>query len=764
MLNKYVDRLQTLINEYRGQALEQFVGEGKNKPGFDDMCWHYIDPNTGRRTRILCCRHGVRGRQSRVSPELVLPSPYAHLLKVWVIEVCSQPVSATEKQRRVQEARKVLTCMKGDLYQLTSDGLTLIYKDRQMYASPFINFCMKNALMPKFDLPFLEDHRDRTGHSEFDKKKSKLPDTEAVIAIADIFTRVFEHVDSNGKVKAGETVNIRDAVVVTPAALSLASFNRMAAEIPVLPKQRLKSYSESNAALVYYLDWKGSKGYKDNKNHILEVLAGKIGKALNFFYEACEPGRILCRFYENSNQSLKSLLGRHSVAPERLRHLSLGKRPNLFQLGYALGFYGVDDCVSVVIKGSDPGSVYKSIRARCFEKKPIHALLSTDEISAAVSPLTSTSYASLHPLFGLELQPNPFGKRLTVTVAETQEWWVSHVRSVLVPEFPLSYTNSENNIHLRDAMFCIIGSDFYGVREVGSGGTRKYQKSKYSIVPLSALATSFTSRLNGNKFVQTIFEDYGYSSKIRLKPHSLRHFGNTLADMSEIPVEITTALSGRVDPEQTHAYIDTSHSEKADRVSAVINPSVRESQSIRVVSAAEISKLTNLPASVTSTGICTQDLIVTPCDFLNDFVSQCFMCPETCHVAGDEKAIDFLEKDLLFQTKRLESVECDPRLRNSQAMKQWYVLHSRNTHILSTLIQLMKVSPKGSVIRYSSSKQGFHLTDLPSKTSTLVTCATPDLEAKLNRLLEQRSGDNTPIANTQLQSLLSTFGISSKES
>jgi hypothetical protein len=109
-------------------------------------------------------------------------------------------------------------------------------------------------------------------------------------------------------------------------------------------------------------------------------------------------------------------------------------------------------------------------------------------------------------------------------------------------------------------------------------------------------------------------------------------------------------------------------------------------------------------------------------------------------------------------------VEFDPRLENSRAMQQWYVLHSRNTHIMSTLIRLMKVSPKGSIIRYSSGKQGFHLADLPSKTTTLVKCATPDLEAKLNQLLEQRSEDNPPIANTQLQSLLSTFGISSKES
>ena len=762
MLNKYVDRLQKLINEYRGATLEQFIGPGNNKPNFDDMCWHYIDPNTRRRTRILCCRHGVKGRAREVSREQALPFPYDHLIKVWVIEVCSKPISAVEKQDQVAKARRVLTGMKGELHQQTFDSLTSIFNNQSRRAGPFIKFCMKTGLMPVYDVPSFDDNRDRTGHNEFDKKKSKLPDVEAVIAIADIFTHVFEDVDSNGSVRSGKNINLKDAFVSTSAVLCMAAFNRMAAEIPVLPKQRLQSYSENNEALVHYLDWKGSKGYKDNKNHILEVLAGKIRKALNFFYDACEPGRILCRFYEDSNQSLKSLIGMYPIAPERMPHLSLNMRPNLFQLGYALGFYGVNECVSVLKEGVDHVSIYPSRRAQCFVKKPIYALLSTDQISTTKLPLNEASFAALHILFGIILHPNPFSKKLTITVAESQEWWLSYFCSELIPEFPLSHTISENNIRLKDAMFCVLWPDFFGMGK-SKGGGKRYQASLYSIAPLGSLAANLIARLNGSKTAITIFQDYGYPSKVRLKPHALRHFGNTLADMSDIAVEITTALSGRVDPEQTHAYIHTSHSEKADRVSAVINSSHSESQSIRVVSAAEISQLTNLPASVTSTGICTQDLIVTPCDFLNDFVSQCFMCSEACHVAGDEKAIDFLEKDLLFQTKRLASVECDSRLKNSKAMKQWYVLHSRNTHILTTLIELMKLSPKGSIIRYSSNEQGFHISDLPSRTIALVKCATPDLEAKLNRLLEQRNANPPPNANPQLQSLLSTFGISSKE-
>ncbi|MBN0574240.1 hypothetical protein JTM30_35700, partial [Pseudomonas aeruginosa] len=129
--------------------------------------------------------------------------------------------------------------------------------------------------------------------------------------------------------------------------------------------------------------------------------------------------------------------------------------------------------------------------------------------------------------------------------------------------------------------------------------------------------------------------------------------------------------------EQTHTYIHTTHDEKASRVSAILNPPDIDRRDIRVVSQDQLTQTTNLPASVTSTGLCTQNLNVTPCNYLNDFVSQCFMCPDTCHIAGDVKTIEFFEKDLSFQTLRLESVACDPRLPSSQAMRQWYLIHSR---------------------------------------------------------------------------------------
>lgn len=104
-----------------------------------------------------------------------------------------------------------------------------------------------------------------------------------MLALGAIFSSVFEHVDEQGSLSPGEEINMHDALVVTFALLSLASPNRTTAEIPLLPKQRLHSYSESNGEPVYYLDWIGSKGYGNNKNHMLAALVEPITKALNFF-------------------------------------------------------------------------------------------------------------------------------------------------------------------------------------------------------------------------------------------------------------------------------------------------------------------------------------------------------------------------------------------------------------------------------------------------------------------------------------------------
>ena len=761
-INKYFDRLDSLIDSYRDAELKQFEGPGGNAK-FDDLIWYHIDPNTGRRTRYLCGVHGRKGKGNAGNlPTDALPYPYGHLIKVWLIEVVNTHLSASEKKAQMSAARKLLSFMEGDLYtqsESTIRGLNLGARSVDRLR-PFFDFCNKKGVMRKIDLKG-NDNRDRTGHASLDHALEKLPDITTVLALGNIFSCVFEYVDECGSILPGESIIMHDALVVTFTTLSLASPNRTSAEIPLLPKQKLNTHSEGDGVPVYYLDWIGSKGYRNNKNHVLSALAEPITKATNFFFKACEPARVLCRFYEKPNQSLSRLLGEFEITPDLKHNLSLTQRPNLFTLGYALGFYGVNQCVPVLKENVDLSSIARTKRSQCFEMKPIWSLQPEDRLS--VSHTNSASLSALPLLFGYSNMPRVFTDKITVTVGEVQAWWIAFYKENILPEFPLSFSSGESSISIKNAMFCYLGSWLYGKTSKGGTGGKKFQKSKYSVVPLASLGSSVLTRIGVNRNIKSIFQSYGFSSGLTLSPHSLRHLSNTLADLSHIPVEIITAWSGRKNSEQTHTYIHTGDDEKAGRVSAIINPPDIDKRYIRVVSQEQLTKAINLPASLTSTGLCTQNLNVTPCNYLNDFVSQCFLCPETCHIAGDINAIGMFEKDLSFQVVRLESVAGDLRLPSSQAMKKWYIIHSRNVHVLSMLIDLMKSCSAGTTIRYSNKDSEFNLIDLDTMVIKRVACALPNFEAHLKNLFVGEGMNATADTNPQLRSLLSSFGLSDKE-
>ncbi|QJC81303.1 hypothetical protein [Pseudomonas umsongensis] len=763
MINKYVDRLESLIYLYRESDFLQFEGPSGKKADFDDLIWYHIDPITGRNNRYLCGIHGKKGRGNAGNlPGDALSYPYSYLIKVWVIETTNTNLSANEKKARTSAARKMLSYMDGDLYvQSESTVRSLNFGERTIARlRPFFDFCANNGLMRKIDLQAV-DNRDRSGHASFDKKLEKLPDISAVLALGNIFSTVFEHVDDKGAVVPGKEVKIHDAMILTFTLLSLASPNRTSAEIPVLPKQMLQSHSEREGELVYYLDWIGSKGYKNNQNHVLSALAEPINKAVNFFFNACEPARILCRFYEKPGRNWKRLLGNFEIEPKLEKNLNLKQQPNLFTLGYALGFYKIDDCVPILKKGADVTCTHPNHRGRFFESKPIFSLRPDDQLS--ISKSKKTKLSGLPILFGYTELPKIFADKDVVTVREVQDWWISFYSKKILPEFPFSFSSGESSIKLKSAMFCFLGSWFYGDSNTPGGGGKVLQKTNYAIVPLNSLASSILTRLCPPKNRDSIFTDYGYSSELRLAPNQLRHLTNTLADLSDIPVEIITAWSGRKNSEQTHTYIHTSDEVKSSRVSAIVNPPEFDKNSIRAYSREQLSTDTNLPASITSTGICTQNLHVNPCNYLNDFISQCLLCPEACHIAGDEIAMELLEKDLGFQTARLESVTGDIRLAASSAMKKWYVIHSRNVRVLSMLIDLMKSCSAGTVIRYSNKNSEFNLIDLNTMVITKVTCALPNFEARLKVLIDDNVTSATTDTNPQLRSLFSSFGLSDKE-
>ena len=95
-------------------------------------------------------------------------------------------------------------------------------------------------------------------------------------------------------------------------------------------------------------------------------------------------------------------------------------------------------------------------------------------------------------------------------------------------------------------------------------------------------------------------------------------------------------------------------------------------------------------------------------------------------------------------------------------MQKWFVIHSRNTHVLASLIGFLKSFEAGSIIRFSSPTGEFHITDPITKEMKKIKCAIPDFEGRLRGLIAEQTANPTSSTNPQLQSLLSSFGLCDK--
>lgn len=770
-LNKYLDRTEALIKQYKEIAtFEQFQTPTGEPATFDDLIWFYVDPNTGRKTRILTGRHGTKGVGSAGSgAENALPKPYGDLVKVFIIESFNLSISESEKTAQVSSARKLLSSMHGHLYQQnTSSIIDSFHGSRFDRVIPFIDFCEKYGLVLKISQRLRalnKDDRDRTGHEIDSKRKQKMADEDVIKAIGGVYAKAMNSLIN----ERPEPGYFRDAFASFMALLCLAAPNRAAAEVTLLPNQKLKSYFEGDRPKVFYLDWAGSKGFQDNRNHILRDLAPWVEKGLDYFSKACQPGRIVARYYINPDQKLRTLLGDFPVEPERNARLALNKKPHIFQLGYALGFYGIDDEVYVYSEdSSDKKRPYRfkrhdllSKRTSCLRLKKIADLQTEDLISsnAAKNPARPGLSKLLNCGFSSKQDKkfDPNGNRL-ISVGEIESLLLDFHRQSF-PSFPIGFsTGTQGQIQMDTAFFSILGHQYYGQAAIKKSGGSQGGSSYYTLLTPATLATNAAVDVGRRG---SLFTRHGFSSRIFLNFHQLRHYTNTLADRSGIPNEIITAWSGRKSREQTFEYIHTSHSERTSRVEDVQTTTNDTTQPIRWVSRDDIEKELNLPASATSTGVCTQNLITSPCDYLNDFVSSCFLCPNSCHVAGDQSAIDFLDRDYQFQCRRLKAVEKDKRLTVSKAMQDWFITHKRNTDILSQLVKLMKETPMGTVITFNKKTAQFNLVDVQTKQIEHVVAKLSNSEhALISKALEQHNkSKKQPESNKELTNLLATYNL-----
>ena len=178
---------------------------------------------------------------------------------------------------------------------------------------------------------------------------------------------------------------------------------------------------------------------------------------------------------------------------------------------------------------------------------------------------------------------------------------------------------------------------------------------------------------------------------------------------------------------------------------------------IRVITTEELRTKHFLPASLTETGVCAQELAVTPCNYINDFLSGCLGCESACYVSGDESAINVLEHDLRFQVVRLNRLRQSKESFFSQANKNWWVKHSQGVSLLEQLIVILKGHRRGQLVSISSDRRYFFITDLDTKHVEEKRLALP-AEKELLKGLEVYSEDGKVIPES-MKSLITKFGL-----
>ena len=303
----------------------------------------------------------------------------------------------------------------------------------------------------------------------------------------------------------------------------------------------------------------------------------------------------------------------------------------------------------------------------------------------------------------------------------------------------------------RYALFVFRGKQMISGRAGYLGGM-----SHFGLVSLTSLGRMFTEGISQNSQIDNIFTRNGFSKEFGMNANQFRHWLNDVAERKGIPHAIINIWSGRKTPEQILHYVHRTHGEKSTEISDILfSENEDEGEiSIKVRSQQEYELAVNMATTVTSVGFCSQDLVYTPCEYLNDFVTQCSLCPSSCHVAHDQESIALLKKDLQVQESRLSEVQTRNNFNSSEGLHNWFKLHYSNTSILRDLVQILECKDieKGSIVRFLFNKQEIRITKLSNKTVEKRKVALPNAKDELTKLLTAKK--NKPAAKGLLTDML----------
>lgn len=772
-INSYLERIHSFVERVKRETDISHmrgpykVGEDPHAATWQDKVWQHEDNNGKKTNFIFALNTSGQTRISTIDKHDLLASPWHELLKAYALHLTTQHLGAINKRKKVSTARQFIVDSEFFLTFACNEVVRYWKKEgcgRNMgLLNHFIKWLKSNALIPP-NTQMLKDGREaKDGTEELQSMRAQLPDEKAIMVMGAIQHDVIPWDISTWKQKH-PLDNQRDAFVCSMFALSLSSPNRVEAEQTVLNLQSLKIMCEvidGKEEKVHYLEWSGSKGFDDNKKHIVKDMAPVVSHVLNYIAEITQANRVLARFYKKPLSPLEDILQGFRVNEENWQAVKPdpSQPTNLFVLGYLLGFYDRAAIKKVRVSIETKNSIKEIVRNNQeIYFKPIAKLMLEDIV------ILHKSSVNLSVLLGVATKGGksivfPQMKYGAVSINDIQTWWLAHLKKQY-PLFPsIRNQTKEGSCDIEHRLFALNSAQL-NLQGMSGGNDYKGSISPFAIISPITIGKVYANDLAGGGQSKTIFERYGFSKTFRITPHQMRHFMTDAADKGGLPIIVNNMWGGRKDPSQLIHYVHSTSDERASIISDILYDEDGRDQeeiknSIRLMSREEYENATSEQgvASVTSSGICTQNLMVTPCQYLNDLNTQCVGCVKSCHVAHDKDSISLLKKDLAVQEQRLLHVQARPQFKNSDAMQSWFKIHLTNTERLKQLIELMTdpdIKP-GNLIRILVDAAEFRISNLKTKQIEIRKLSLPDAKTALLRLLESKQEKGNDVVNQLLE-------------
>jgi hypothetical protein len=709
-LNHYESRIHKAIHLHKEGFIENVVmNQSINVEGlYIDHKWKFTEKSSNTYiastyfTNFDSPKQPPRTKPPK--PEHLLGEYYAGILKAYIIDYFRKGNVKKSRIEANSNAKYILGYIekyKIPLSKISRETLDSFYdfvdsrwngRSKEHIASAtcsFLEWCDENNfLQSKFRIhhPF---YRDSLVSSKIENRNKKLPSDDCIKICGSIYNEVMpklgDNVDLNG--------SIRDRFTSSMLAIAFASPNRMQAESFLIPNEKLNKKTiivKGKTKEIHWINWQGSKGYKDNRNHILNQMAPFVERAIEWFSMACEPARVLCRFYENPKSKLSSILG--PMKEINTHGLLLGKPVNIYQLGGILGLYPELNEHLFKIEGFPFKSDLNYVPTNNITKSSLFGLIHRDSIR-----------------FPIKFQ------REGANLKDLEDYWIEHIRSS-IRSFPYRYSGSEGNKILLSAALVL----FRGEQMGSSGAKFTFGGSPFSIESVD-ISEVFSKDLSGSKGKPSYFERNGFSNEFKLTPHQPRHFLNTLAHELRLSDVVIAHWSGRVSVNENATYDHTTDKQKHSRLIEIYDKD--KINNVNLITAEEFESLTGKIATKMATGICAQPLHQSPCVYLSDCQEHCIGCNESNHIKGDNKAILLMESDLEVQKNRLLESPLKINLLSNPISKKWFDLHTKKVDMYCQLLALMQDEniPDGSIIRYEGYTLNFSISDLKSKTTRQVS-------------------------------------------